>query len=138
MACNHPNGDSVNGYWVCGQCFQKLPSRPVIYVMRPVTTSEDWDVDGRRRRMRQEAIHAPIAKCEGVTLSQFIDMMARRLVARTRGGFHIDDARDYAVECLRSLDETFGSDDMAWDQGAAWDIVDEDMTYWDADEAATN
>lgn len=141
MTCAHPSGDHVNGYWVCAQCFQKLEARPVTYVMRRVpciARIAGADTRWRVPTTRQEPVYAPVAECEGVTLSQFIDIMARRFIARTRGGFHISDARDYAVECLRSLGEPFGSTDIAWDQGGAWDLVDEEMSYWDADETVSN
>ncbi len=83
-------------------------------------------------------ILAPIAQAGDVPLAMFIDFMARRLIARTRGGFHMADARDYAIEILRSFGEPFGSDDLDWTIAGAWEMVDEDMQCWDHDERASN
>lgn len=130
MTCKHWEGDTVNGYWLCAKCFTKLAERPVRYHNSGV---EDGDIPPR-----QEAVQAPIAEADGMTLGKFVEAMALRLIARTRGGFQKPDALDYAVEILRMHEEPFGSKDMEWNTAAAFDLVDEDMQYWDTDEAASN
>ncbi len=131
--CKHWRGDTVNGYWICAKCFAKLPDRP--YRILPPTKLRG--ADGGNPHV-QEWVNAPIAKAQGTTLSQFIEAMALRLIARTRGGFQKPDAIDYAVEILRTFGEPFGSDDLDWTSAGAWELVDEDMQHWDADEAASN
>ncbi|AUR11196.1 hypothetical protein PhaeoP48_01199 [Phaeobacter inhibens] len=128
--CKHWEGDTVNGYWLCAKCFAKLPDQPRKYYPGG---SPDGDTP-----QRQEVILAPIAKAQETTLGQFIEAMALRLIARTRGSFQKPDAMDYAVEILRTFGEPFGSDDLDWTSAGAWELVDEDIQHWDADDAASN
>lgn len=130
MTCKHWEGDTVNGYWLCAKCFTKLAERPVRYFNSGV---EDGDIPPR-----QEAVQAPIAEADDMTLGKFVEAMALRLIARTRGGFQRPDALDYAVEILRLVGEQFASKDMDWSTAGAFDLVDEDLLNWDADEAAPN
>ncbi|TNE43420.1 MAG: hypothetical protein EP341_11400 [Sphingomonadales bacterium] len=134
--CKHWEGDTINGYWLCAKCYAKLQNRPCTYRMVKVTHGEMWMADAPAAR--QEVVYAPIASCEGVTLSQFVEAMALRLIARTGGGFNKFDAIDYAVEILRSFDVPFGTDDLDWTSAGAWELVDEDLQHWDADESASN
>lgn len=131
--CKHWIGDTVNGYWLCAKCFAKLPYRPY-RILKPTTLR---GADGGNPHV-QEWLNAPIATAQGTTLAQFIEAMALRLIARTRGGFQKPDAMDYAIEILRTFGEPFGSDDLDWTSAGAWELVDEDMQHWDADEAASN
>tara|TARA_Y100000815_G_scaffold274272_2_gene307837 strand:+ start:260 stop:559 length:300 start_codon:yes stop_codon:yes gene_type:complete len=94
--------------------------------------------DGGDTRPRQQVVLAPIATAQGFTLSQFIKAMALRLIARTLGAFDKRDAEDYAIEILRCFDEPFGSGDLDWTSEGAFEMVDEDLQYWDADKAASN
>lgn len=128
--CKHWEGAIVNGYWLCAKCFTKLHERPCVYYRGGLPNG---DIPAR-----QEVRYAPIATAQGVTLAKFIEAMALRLIARTRGGFQKPDAMDYAVEILRTLGEPFGSEDLDWTAASAWGLVDEDMQYWDADEPASN
>jgi homospermidine synthase len=142
--CEHWEGDTINGYWLCAKCFAKLPERPRKYGVErlelPKVYDGDnwWNPDGSRYPTRQTIAPAPIAEAQGTTLSQFIEAMALRLIARTRGGFQKPDAMDYAVEILRGFGEPFGSGDLDWTSAGAWELVDEDLQHWDADEAAPN
>lgn len=129
--CPHWEGDTIQGYWLCAKCYAKLDERPRVY--RMVDSDAGGDIPPR-----QQVTYAPIATADETTLSQFIDHMALRLVALTRGGFNKDDAIDYAVDILRTFGEPFGSADLDWSQAGAWDLVDEDLQYWDADGAASN
>ncbi len=130
MTCKHWEGDTVNGYWLCAKCYAKLEDRPRQYRMSGV---EDGDIPPR-----QEVTLAPIAEADGTTLSQFVNAMDLRLIARTGGGFNKADAIEYAIEVLRVFGEPFGSDDLDWTSAGAWELVDEDLQHWDADEAASN
>jgi hypothetical protein len=130
--CRHWEGDTINGYWLCAACYTKVAERPRRY-FRPIV---GFDPDGRIPA--QEIILAPIATHESVTLGQFLKKMASRLIAITRGSMTVDDATDYAIDLLRGFDEKFGDPSMCWDASGAWEIVDEDLQYWDADESATN
>lgn len=132
--CKHSEGDTINGQWVCAACYVKLPERPRTYY-RPVKVE---DVYSDQPVPPQEIILAPIATHDGVTLSQFVNKMATRLVAATRGSMSMSDATDYAVDLLKSFDEKFGDPSMCWDAAGAWEIIDEDLHYWDADESASN
>ena len=129
-SCKHWEGDTVNGYWLCAKCFAKLEGQPRRHYMSRI---ENGDI-----RSRQEVILAPVAKVGGITLLQFVEMMARRLIVRTGGSFQMHEATEYAVDILRSLGEPFGSSDLDWTSASAWDLVDEDVQHWDADEAAGN
>ncbi|MDO6755402.1 hypothetical protein Q4598_04100 [Phaeobacter inhibens] len=130
MTCTHWDGDTVNGYWLCAKCFAKLQDRPRRYHMSGV---EGGDVPPR-----QEVTLAPVAKADGTTLAQFVHAMALRLIARTGGSFDKADALEYAIEILRTFSEPFGSDDLDWTSAGAWELVDEDLQHWDADESASN
>lgn len=128
--CKHWEGDTVNGYWLCAKCFAKLQDQPRVYY---TGGTPEGDIPPR-----QEVRLAPIAKAQGFTLAQFVEAMALRLMARTRGSFQKTDAMEYAIEILRCFGEPFGSDDIDWTAAGAFDLVDEDMQNWDADETASN
>lgn len=127
--CTHPSGDMVNGYWLCGHCYAKLPERPSRLVMEKGKIS-DSDTPPPPRQM---VVHAPIAMAGDMSLATFVEIMARRLIAQTGGSFTMPDATDYAVEILRNLDEPFGSPDLDWSQAGAWELVYEDMQCWDCE-----
>ncbi|WP_158442337.1 hypothetical protein [Paracoccus aminophilus] len=40
--CKHQNGDFVNGYWLCGQCFRKLPERPGEIYWKPSVEAKGY------------------------------------------------------------------------------------------------
>lgn len=128
--CKHWDGDKINGYWICAACYAKLAEQPRRYV-KPMKVSGFY-ADGPAPP--QDVIKAPIATHEGMTLGQFIKKMASRLIVITRGSMTVNDATDYAIDLLRGLDEKFGDPSMCWDASGAWEIVDEDLQYWDTDE----
>lgn len=134
MTCGHDkHGDFVNGYWVCGDCYKKLHDRPKKYKMVRIGYGDPWDNNAQHR---QEVIPCPIATSEdGMTLSEFIKAMAMRLIHQTKGGFQMVDALDYSIEILRCFDDPFGSKDMDWDVSGAFELISEDMQYWDCDGA---
>lgn len=131
MACNHPSGDTVNGYWLCATCYAKLAERPKHYQM----VERKWMSDAPPR---QEVMPAPVAVAQSMTLGRFVKAMALRLVAKTAGSMSMADATDYAVDILRALAEPFGSPDMDWSTAGAWELVADDMQYWDGEAAAGN
>nr|WP_309504259.1 hypothetical protein [uncultured Roseovarius sp.] len=130
--CKHWQGDMVNGCWVCAKCYKKRPHQPYRLLKPTKLRGEDG------QPYIQDVLKAPVAKAQGYTLGEFIEAMALRLIARTRGGFQKPDAMDYAIDILRSIGERFGSGDMDWTRDGAWELVDEDMQHWDTDNAATN
>lgn len=132
--CKHWEGDTVDGYWICAKCFTRLPDQPRRYY-KPIKIT---DMESDQPVPPQEVTLAPVAVHEGVTLGQFISSMAARLVSRTRGSFTMAEATSYAIDLLQGFGDSFGAKDMAWDAGGAWELVDEDMQHWDADEGATN
>jgi hypothetical protein len=142
--CTHKKGgDTINGSWVCSQCFQKLPDRPSVLSQEKIRFRLDGDGDGmphgaRRPMFRQKVNYTPIAICEGVTLYQFIQSLASRFVARTKGAMNMYDATDYALSLMQDFDEEFGAIDFAWDAGGAFEIADEDMQHWDHDDGGAN
>jgi hypothetical protein len=142
--CEHWEGDTVSGYWLCAKCYAKLPERPRKYgaerlVLPKVYDGENWwNPDGSPHPTRQTVTPAPIAEAQGYTLSQFIEAMALRLIARTGGSFQKADAIDYAVDILRGFEEPFGSEELDWTRAGAWELVDEDLHCWDVDDAGRN
>lgn len=130
IECGHKSGDTVNGRWLCASCYKYLNERPRYYRMVRVDAGCHFMSDAPHR---QEVYYAPIALARSVTLAEFVKMIAIRLVSQTRGSFDMADAIDYAVEILRNLDEPFGADDIDWSVSGAWDLVSEDMSYWDDD-----
>lgn len=132
--CKHWEGDTVNGYWLCAKCFARLSDRPRRYY-KPIKIT---DMDSDQPVPPQDVILAPVATHDGFTLGQFISSMASRLVSRTRGSFTMEDAASYAIDLLQGFGVPFGAKDMAWDVGGAWELVDDDMQHWDADESASN
>jgi hypothetical protein len=145
MECKHERGDYVLGYWLCADCFAKIDRRPVEY--RMVSSSEicvrgaDGKVSSALLAPRQEiAWQSKIAKSpEGVIFSKFIMMIAERFVQK--GKIDKETAVGLAIEAIKSLAELgdkFGDPDFAWDKDAAIEIADEEMSYWDSDEAVGN
>ena len=127
--CLHPHGDMVDGYWLCGRCYSKLAEQPVRYLKGKSINGGEYHI--------QIPVYAEIRKAyNGWTLSQFIEAMARRLMAKA--GFSKADAISYAIDLLRSSEIEFGAGDYAWDTEAAWEFISEDMQYWDQDGGSTN
>ncbi|WP_407473487.1 hypothetical protein [Sulfitobacter sp. PM12] len=140
MICTHPHGDTVNGHWLCGKCYAKLSERPKTYktVRTPIASLRQED-SPPPARYRQDVFPAPISTDEnGMTLSAFIEAMAKRLIALTRGGFTKPDAIDYAIDLLRGFEEPFGNPELDWSHAGAWEMVNEDVQYWDHDGAGSN
>ena len=135
--CLHKHGDHVpilNG-WVCGKCYALLERRPqklAIVPVNPLSTGRSPDAP----KQRQEVVwEAEIRKSpEGTRLRVFMKWMAHRYMRK--GGLAKVDAWRHALESLRMQEEEFGDPDYCWDRAGAADIVDEEMSYWDADDSA--
>jgi len=127
MTCEHLHGDFVSGYWLCGQCYAKLPARPHWLYMQTGTGLEGEPITPRQKVRVAEIVTA----VGGLTLSAFIAAIARRLVVKSGGNFGMSDATDYAIDLLESLGEEFGSSGFDWTVEDAWAIVDDDMQDWE-------
>lgn len=141
--CEHfkHGGGYVCGFWICANCYQKLPERPrKLFMVRSSLLESIGEMfkKGGEQAPRQDVKYAPEIEVDGVTLSMFIDAMARRIVAQTRGGMGMDDARLYSLAVLESLGDPFGHKDLSWDEAGAIEIVDEDMQCWDFDGGGEN
>lgn len=123
--CRHQRGDwiSEQAYWLCADCWAKLPSRPRRYGPTSRTSNEG---------ARQDIIwEAEIAKADGVTLNDFLRTMARRYERRTRP--QIDRAAAYsaAIEYISALGDDYGDPAYCWNHDAAREFADDDMQDWD-------
>lgn len=85
---------------------------------------------------RQEAEIGPEAQHNGVTLAQFIYMMAKPLMGI--GGMHQAEAIEYAIDLLKTQGEAFGDPDLDWTSAGAEEMVADDMQYWDEDGSLAN
>lgn len=132
--CKHIHGDHIpilNG-WVCGKCYALLEKRPQKLGMVP-TPADGLRLSSVPKRRQQAIWEAEIRKSpEGTRLRVFMKWMAHRYMRK--GGLAKVDAWRHALESLRMQEEEFGDPDYCWDRGGAADIVDEEMSYWDADE----
>lgn len=123
--CQHKSGDFIEGIWLCGHCFKKLDERPRRYTMAPAVPDGDFT--------RQEVTYAPIMRGEnGMSLAAFVNKMALRLMVR--GGLNKADAVSYAIDLLASWADDFKGGAFL-DEADAWDMVDEDMSYWEENHA---
>ena len=141
MECKHKHGDHVSTYWLCGQCYSKLHDRPVKYKMKrqQFDVYSASDITRSSEPLRQVAIYSPIKVADsGLTLSGFVKKIAARLVVQTRGYMSMVDATDYAVSLLEFIDEEFAAPGFDWSTSGAWEIVGEDMQYWDTEDSASN
>jgi hypothetical protein len=91
--------------------------------------------------MRQEiSWQASVAMSkDGHSFGKFIMFIAERFVRK--GRVDKQDAVDMAIEALKSLadlGDKFGDADFCWDKGAAYEIADEEMSYWDYDGSGGN
>lgn len=137
MLCIHKHGDFVAGIWICGQCWRKLEERPRKYVMAKALDYTDGDGESGND-FRQQVIPAPIIHADsGLTLSEFINSLAIRLMAKAVFTSK-HDAVQYALDIMQTYDEEFASKDSDWTAIGAWDLVQEDMQHWDHDEADGN
>ena len=130
MTCEHHHGDFVSGYWLCGQCYAKLPARPHWLYMQMGTGLEGEPVIPRQRVRVAEIVTAP----GGLTLSGFIAQIANRVTVKHRWSIQRLYATNYAIGLLKSLGEEFGSSGFDWTVQDAWAIVAEDMQDWEEGE----
>lgn len=129
--CKHMHGAQVNeiALWVCGQCYAKMARRPVRY--GPVTNTRGADGPPQQITWMAEIRESE----DGTTLNDFLRTMAKRYMFRCRD-LSKQDAYDAAIDFMKSVGEEFGDPALDWSHAGAREMADEDMTYWDADEAA--
>ncbi len=133
-SCKHGHGEWIDGYWLCGQCYEKMEDVP--YDLK-WELGGSHDSDGPPRR--QISVKRPTSEhATGHSLKSFIWAMAHHLIAATRGGFTQIDANDYAIEILKGGDVEFGDYDYDWTFTGAKELVYEDVKYWDFDVAGGN
>ena len=135
MTCKHAHGDAVTilSPWVCGQCFAKLPERPKRYTAN-LKIPSDWDGKTHNGPPQEISWQAEIRKSEdGTTLGTFLRSVARRISHKS--GMSREDAYEAALEALKMLEVEFGNPDYDWSRIGAIDLADEEMSYWDHEEA---
>lgn len=131
--CNHPHGDHVNGWWLCGKCYTKFSSRPrTLRMVRANISGTGGDT------LIQQTVAIPFSGGKVGLLNIFVMLLSTRLMVKTSGNMDRIQSIDYAIELLRGLEVEFGDEDFDWTIAGAWAIVDEDMQYWDQDRCASN
>lgn len=134
--CGHQHGAHVPalGLWVCGQCFFKLESRPTKYGLVGYP-------EGEGAPMRQEIVWQSRIRisAEKTTLADFLAAMVRRFQSRLRD-LPAPEAYNIALDVLRTHTENFefGDPQHDWSRVSAIDLVDEEMSYWEADHEGAN
>ncbi len=133
MTCLHLRGDHIEamGYWLCGDCWEKLASRPTRYAM--ITGSDRSGPPRQEISWQAEVVKGP----EGVTLGAFIRTMAKRFQRKSRG-LSDEDAYACAISALQHFGDKFGDPAFDWSHAGARELADEEMTYWDADSSVPN
>lgn len=134
--CKHEHGAKVDGLnsWVCGQCFEMLPSRPKRYQ----TYTTVADADGPRAPRQEVIWEAAVRRSEeGLNLDQFLASMARRFMKQDES-LDTFEAHKLSLDVVRSLDLEFGDPDIEWSRVGAIDIAEEEMTYWDGELVGAN
>lgn len=134
--CEHKHGAHVPalGVWVCGQCFAMLGERPVRYRTLP-----HYGGDGPKGPPQEIAWMAEVRKSvDGLTLADFLRTMAKRYQLRCRDGLTDAYAYSIALDFLRAVGEEFADPALDWSHAGAREMADEDMTYWEQEDAASN
>lgn len=129
--CSHPHGDHIEGWWICGKCWEKLPERPSHIVI-------DLGVIEGDIPRPQHVVHARFSGGREGLLGAFIRAVAARLMVLTQGQMQRTEAIDYAIELIRWFEEEFGNEEFDWSTHGAWEIADEDVQYWDQDTQGAN
>lgn len=125
--CPHARGDHIQemAYWLCCDCWTKLPERPTRYGM-----SSEGKVVGPRQAITWQAATASAAG--GVTLNDFLRTMTRRFrrydKTPTLSAFY-----DLAIAALESLGDPYGDISYDWTHAGARDLADEEVHMWDGD-----
>lgn len=129
--CKHHRGAQIDrmAYWVCADCWNKLPERPKRYGPNPDATIGTAAGSVPLQMVVWQAAEAKPAN--GLPLSQFLACMVRRIMARTRPPMAEGDAYDAAIDMLRTFSDPFGHPDYEWTRAAAVDLVDEELAYWE-------
>lgn len=132
QSCKHKKGDTIQGMWVCADCFRPLDVRPIRYRMTPY---------GRGRDTRQEiSWMAEVAKDnKDTTFGKFVSWMVSHLRLRSLWTISKENARRQCLDLLQMQGEPYGSTEFDWDKSAAKELVDEGIvSYWDEAPSSTN
>ena len=121
--CNHSHGDNVNGYWLCGKCYQKIPERPYFLYMEGTAGSGDTP---RRQAVGMAQIRISNT---GLSLRMFVQSMAGYIVNKAGWGRYA--AMEYSVGLLKVWGVEFADSAYDWSEFGARELVKEDMEYWD-------
>lgn len=128
-ACKqHKRGGDIKemGYWVCGDCYSILPSKPITWGAGSQTT-----IDGPPQVITWQAETTKSA--EGLTLNDFLKTAAHRYKYHARD-ISLEDAYDLAIELLKTIEEKFADPVMEWSHASAREIVSDDVScYWEED-----
>ena len=133
--CKHEHGGFLEHWWICGQCYRKLPERPRRFKMVKLDPEVKFcGAEPDRILYRQEItwISEEKVSAELTALGQFLCWIAERF--KSRGGVGVEDANSLALDCLREIGIEFGDPSMMWNVAAAHDLADEEMDYWGNDE----
>lgn len=137
--CRHLHGDLFDGFWICGQCWQKLEGRPTIYGM---VTVEILGVPIRGKALdRQDVIWQAATSRDqfGTTLAQFLLFAVSHLRRRAQFAIPKSDALDMCLDALRDDGSEFGDTGLDWGKDGAADLVDECIVqYWDDCQSGAN
>lgn len=135
--CQHQRGDKIKerGFWLCADCFAKMDARPSRYGMVPQVLGSDSKWTGP---LQQIVWQADQAVADGLALNDFLRTMARRFMQKTRPSMAKDDAYDMAISVLKTLGDTYGDPAYDWSHDGARELADDEMTYWEADNAGAN
>lgn len=128
MGCTHKRGDWIKekSFWLCADCWSRLDSWPRRHGSPTIT--------GEYRSGAPQVITWEAEKAvahDGLSLNDFIRCMVRRFMTRTRPPMSKDDAYDLAIDVLKVWPDPFGHIDYNWSRGAAREIADEEMQYFE-------
>ena len=125
--CTHQKGDYISekGFWLCLSCWKRFQGRPVRYGLPIKGLGADGppqDIVWRAERAKSDC---------GMFLNDFLRIMAKRIMTRTRPMMDKSDAYEAAIEMLKSWPDPFGHPDYDWSASSAREMVDEEMQHWD-------
>jgi hypothetical protein len=134
MACQHRSGAWVPemGYWVCAQCFSRLPDRPKTLGPAPYTAG------GSSSPPQVIIWQAETARAHsGLTLAEFLRTMAKRYQLKGRG-VTLAVAYTSAIEFLSAIGDAFGDPAYDWTHEGAREMANEDMQEWERADGAND
>ena len=122
----HKRGATIEemGYWVCGDCYSVLPSKPIKYGAPSPSI-----FDGPPQVITWQA--ETTKSVEGLTLNDFLRTAAHRYQYYDRS-LSLHEAYGLAIELLETIGENFADPAMEWSHSSAREIVNDDVNeYWE-------